>query len=789
MSKNQLVPVKPNLPAVFKKEPNIMLTPVMTYTPVDPLHYSFTYDFDDTVSFRMDESDNEATKNDFVEAEFDDAVPESYRKYYALAAASGVLTGALSFVKLSEEQLQRIDEWKKKDWEKYIIYAAELAGCKKKDYKSASKYLVKQSIKKINKNENTKEYMALLNAHPTMAGLFFAMISQFAGKACALSESGNLDLKNHPKYYFVGRNNSEKIVAAVLYWLFALAAGQAESGRRILDDLKIPAELLKKIKVFTKSEFLKEIPENFEEAEKAYSEWIKAILDAAEVSDEGKEDAEDKQIVIRLMKMALDLSKDAFPVLINECIVRSLFIFSRVLEVVQSYNVCTFDDLKAVPTIEFIPQDERLLSGMCLSATASFVGVNLSVAAMKAVAAAKAGDRKFLQAFITEVNIVGIGRLIFACAADSKYWGNDVKPILQRKAHSNKSYTATHDDRFESEAFNPLYLDTIQTRILYCFENIAVQKDIEKTEKTDDADKKRKWLDAWRNGILSGANIPHEYATEYFVEDEDLLYDGIYELAKDKSNFGWFYLLTQELALFEPYCALGGDDDSEYKKLKRQYDYVSDQFIRRQTIASQAELETILKTYKKYTDYMTGKAVKTITTIVGGTAATALTGGLALAFAPGIAAVIAGEAVVGLHGAALTSASLAFVGGGSIAAGGLGMAGGTAIITGGGALIGLAGSGGISATAMLMTTSHDYWVRQSAKLLTYARCTLHDRLQDKAAVQGLLTQVSQTARDTAEEIIDLKEEDNDLDSSYIKKLSEYNGYLDKVKTELEKLNK
>ncbi len=63
------------------------------------------------------------------------------------------------------------------------------------------------------------------------------------------------------------------------------------------------------------------------------------------------------------------------------------------------------------------------------------------------------------------------------------------------------------------------------------------------------------------------------------------------------------------------------------------------------------------------------------------------TGGLAFAFAPGIATLIAGEAVVGLHGAALTSASLAFVGGGSLAAGGLGMAGGTAIITGGGALL------------------------------------------------------------------------------------------------------
>lgn len=489
------------------------------------------------------------------------------------------------------------------------------------------------------------------------------------------------------------------------------------------------------------------------------------------------------------MKMALDLGKDAFPVLVNECIVRSLFILSRVLEVVQSYNVRTFDDLKAVPALEFVPRDNRLLSGMCLSATAAFVGVNLSVAAIKALTAVKAGDRKFLQAFITEVNIAGIGRLIFSCAADSKYWGSDVKPIFQRKPHSHKSCTAPYTDEVESEAFNPLYLDTIQARILYCFENIAVQKDIEKTEKSDVVGKKRQWLDEWRKGILSGANIPHEYADQYFVEDEDVLFDGIYELAKDKSNFAWFYLLTQELALFEPYCALGGDGDGEYKKLKRQYDYVPDQFIRRQTIASQTELDTILKTYKKYTDYMTGKMVKTITAIVGGTAATALTGGLALTFAPGIAAMIAGEAVVGLHGAALTSASLAFVGGGSIAAGGLGMAGGTAIITGGGALIGLAGSGGISAAAMLMTTNSDYWVRQSAKLLTYAKCTLCDRLQDKAAVNGLLIQVSQTAKDIAEEITDLKEEDNDLDSDYIKKLCEYNDCLDKVEFELKKLNK
>ncbi len=41
--------------------------------------------------------------------------------------------------------------------------------------------------------------------------------------------------------------------------------------------------------------------------------------------------------------------------------------------------------------------------------------------------------------------------------------------------------------------------------------------------------------------------------------------------------------------------------------------------------------------------------------------------------------------MVGLSGAALTSASLAFIGGGSLAVGGMGMAGGIAILTGGGA--------------------------------------------------------------------------------------------------------
>ena len=117
------------------------------------------------------------------------------------------------------------------------------------------------------------------------------------------------------------------------------------------------------------------------------------------------------------------------------------------------------------------------------------------------------------------------------------------------------------------------------------------------------------------------------------------------------------------------------------------------------------------------------------------------------------------------------------------------MAGGTAIITGGGALLGLASSGSLSAVALLMSTSSEYWIRQSAKLLTYCKCTLCETLNDKAELQTLVTQVDIVAKRTHEELEALKAEKNSLDKEYIKNLSKICDYLDKVRKELNRLDK
>jgi hypothetical protein len=117
------------------------------------------------------------------------------------------------------------------------------------------------------------------------------------------------------------------------------------------------------------------------------------------------------------------------------------------------------------------------------------------------------------------------------------------------------------------------------------------------------------------------------------------------------------------------------------------------------------------------------------------------------------------------------------------------MAGGTAIITGGGALIGLVGSGTASAAVVLLQTPTEYWLRQSAKLLTFCKCVLIGKLKDKKSVLAVYQQVNVAVEISENELNVLKEEKNDLDKDLIRKTEDYQKYLKKCSKELNKLTK
>lgn len=346
MSENRIVAGKPLLSAVMKKENDSESFAIVKYEKVDSTYYSFSYSFDDDYEFRMDETEQSAEHTEYVEAEFIDDVSESDKVYYAVAAASGILTGMLSKFHLTEEQIKDIDEFKEKNWKPLVIGAANLIGYKKNDYKGASKYLVRRAVRTIEKNEKAKEYLCVLAEHPSLAGLLFSIITQFNKKLIVLNENGEISKCKLPDYYVIGDSNAEKLVCAVFYWLFSIAANEAESKRRVIDELGIPKDLIKKIKEFANISFMKNILSNYEEAEKVFSEWLEKTIKDAELYDGQKKDTVKIHPLFAMMGIALNLAEDSFPVLINELSIlrkqrllkrsRSGWILGRVLFLMES---------------------------------------------------------------------------------------------------------------------------------------------------------------------------------------------------------------------------------------------------------------------------------------------------------------------------------------------------------------------------------------------------------------------------------------------------------------------
>ena len=125
---------------------------------------------------------------------------------------------------------------------------------------------------------------------------------------------------------------------------------------------------------------------------------------------------------------------------------------------------------------------------------------------------------------------------------------------------------ATNDDSLLLEdvgdVFSVLGLSTDATRLQYSLEAKAVEYDILKSKKN--AQLKFQWLQAWKAQMSDSLKAEEGY----FIEDENILFEAIYDAAKDKENHSWLYLVAMELALFEPYPPLGDEKDREWKKLK-----------------------------------------------------------------------------------------------------------------------------------------------------------------------------------------------------------------------------
>ncbi len=763
------------------------------YEGVDASHYSFSYKYGDNISVNMTESDRRSATSEFVNAEFDEELNESDKICYLAAAVSGLLIGILKesgFTDAFEETIEKLKI--SKEWQKYVVRLAVSLGYMKSDYAGAVKYIANMAIQLAGDDvidsakEQAMKCLKKASAHPTVVGLVFSVTSQFTGKNYEF-KNNQIDITGLPEYYAIGRNYHEKVTYGLLYWVFDLAVDVVYAKRNILDNLNIPSHLITLIKAFVNSNLMRDVPYNYEESIRLYSQWIKKLFENSSILDENGEELNfDLEESINISMKGF--FRETMPIVMNECFVRGFYFVHKLTTEIEKNSIGSISELSRIKPENILPFNNRVVSRMCLISSASYMGVNGARVLIEYLKGKKVGDRNFKDVLLETLDISGVGRLCIAVAMDAGYWKEDFSAFYER-IRGSKEPNASGADRepdvddaridVDKEIFEKLTLDPLQARILYSFESIAIEKDIERTKDSNSKALKEEWYDLWKDRITMGQA---QDKSNYFVQDEDLLYDGLFELSKDKSNLTWLYLMGTEMVLFEPYRPLGVSKDKEFVKLKSEYDYVKDQFIRRQTVVSQAEVDNFLEKYKKFYGTISGNTAKLAMKIGLTAAGLAAGGGLALAFAPSIAVLLAGEAVAGLHGAALTSASLAFIGGGSLAAGGLGMAGGTAIIAGGGAVLGLASSAGtVSIASMLNQMDESTIVKMAAKLAAFCDVILNDTLKDKESINRLRSALDSVLLESKKEFEILQKEDNDLDKDILDRIKNYIKYMTKLK--------
>ena len=625
----------------------------------------------------------------------------------------------------------------------FVFKTAEMLGYEGDSLEGAVRFLEKKFP--IPSDGNTPDFGGGLQHHlrdfahhPTIVGLMFSMLTQFTYKSYGTDVNGNFIVVNVPERSigFIGEDIPTKILYGTITWFFHLVSDMAGSSSSASKSggTGIPGPILSLAKEISVLPIFKDVTIGENEISVFLSKLFNGTL-LAKYDSNGKiiKDSVMKFDLRSEMGVALELGRQALPVIANECIVRSFYFIRHFAKELKYNNIKSFKEIKTINWNNVKPYNNPTISRMLLVSISVFTGVDIAEAIVS-------------QKYWVAINYVGVGRFVVAVGSDVS-WGlkrrnikqvqnvyKDIKQAIYLKEDDNL-YSRIGVDMKEEK----LGLSLEQTEILYNLEYYKVKNDIENTKSIINNEAitnlKMEWLEEWKEYITSGFSnfLQIDNVTmEWYSENE--LIKIIEENSPEKP---WFRLVLLESMLFEPYFPLGLQKDKKGKDIpSKKHSKLNNPLNAFSTKKGDHYLDSLFvgDYYTKDYIYRLRKCYNKVTlemkeVIKGILIGTAVTAGIAIAtiatagaFAPAIAVALVGSNFAGLSGAALTSACLAYLGGGAIAIGGAGMAGGTIAIVGGGAILGVgAGLSVGGSVGSISTLGKQHTIAQSAKLLVSVR--------------------------------------------------------------------
>lgn len=697
---------------------------------------------------------------------------------YLVAVASGVLCGMLDVLWVGEFNLERGREIASDKVEAFVKKAAKLTGCESDDLGAAVKHLEK--LFPIPSDGNTPDFGGGLQHHlrdfahhPTIVGLMFSLLTQFTYKSYGTNTAGAFIIVDVPEKSrpFIGEDVPTKILYGTLTWFFHLVSDMAGSSSTAgkTGGTGIPGPLLALAKELSVLPFFRDL----QVGEHGISLFLSKLFNGTLLAQHDENGQIIKDTVLKMdlrgeLGIAVELGRQAIPVVANECIVRGFYFIRRLAIELKENHIRSLAEIRNINWNNVKPAGNPTIARMLTVATGVFTTVDL-------------GDAIISQKYWVSINYVGVGRFAVAIGEDVS-WGLKARKVKDIKAmyENIRKNTFRREDqriyeRIESGmSSEKLGLTLEQTEILYNLEYLVTLNDIQTTKIPLGGESirslKHQWLDEWQQSMTAGfssfVQIPD--AVLHWYSEQELLA----KIEVNNPTGTWLRLALLEAMLFEPYYPLTIETDKKGNAVPcKKYLPIHNPVCGFNKGNADKYLDSIFPEVYYTAGYIKrlrkchGKVIRELNEVLK-TALTslAITAGITIAaiitagaFAPAIAVALVGSNFAGLSGAALTSACLAYLGGGAIAIGGMGMAGGTIAIVGGGAILGLgvgAGVGGAVGAAGVLGKKNT--ILQSAKLMVSVREIFLNDEHDLAYSNTVYEQYVQNIMEIEKGLVELR---------------------------------
>lgn len=676
--------------------------------------------------------------------------------------------------------------------ENLVRKTAQMMGCDSDDLKKCVKFL--EDKFPIPSDGNTPDFGGGLQHHlrdfahhPTIIGLIFSLLTQFTYKSYGTDVAGNFMIVDVPEKsrIYIGGDTSSKIINGTIVWFFHLISDIAGSSSTagLSGGTGIPGPILSIAKEMSCLPIFKNIHKNDTSLSVLLSKMFNGTLFAKH--DENGQIIRDSIVKLDFrgeIGFAVEIEKQAIPVVANECIVRTFYMIRQLARQIKEIKITRIEDFKKINIKEILPFNSPTLTRMLTIATGVFTALDVSEAVVT-------------KKYWVSINYVGVGRFTLALG-DEMAWALKRRDIRLLKDMYETIYRNTYtntDQRIyqrmgDGMDYDKLGLNEEQTAILYNIEYYKTLNDAYGSKIPVGGEKirqmKLEWLNEWKGYMTKGfkgfMNNMNAELNWYSLEE---LHE---KIRLNSSEKPWFRLVLLEAMLFEPYFPLKTETDKKGKEVpSNKYSYINAPITGYKKSEGDRYLDSEFSGRHKFPGYVKrlrkcydkvcremNEVLKTAITSITITAGVAMvTIATAGALASPIAVALVGSNFAGLSGAALTSACLAYLGGGAIAAGGLGMAGGTIAIVGGGAILGVgvgAGIGGAAGAISLMGKKNT--ILQSAKLMVSVREVFMNDEKDLEYSKSVYEKYVQNITEIEKGLIELRLKANVADSKEKKEL-------------------